>query len=268
MRYLPLAFLVISGAATNVGAQTPGLTEAQFEVISIKKNTSATNDGGIRSAPDGSFFMTNTTLVSIINSASPEPVRDVQGLPTWASTERYDIVAKAPQGTARSQQREMLRNMLIERFKVAGHVEQQERQTFALVLARSDRRLGPKLKPPSAQCTGPQGQLPPERQGACGTMMKPGSFEMAAGTMAQLAQSISGLAGGFVNDRTGLDGRFAVSLRYYQAPLTGPSPTPPGPDGPPEIFTALQEQLGLKLQPEKSLVPIFVIDHIERPTDN
>lgn len=263
--------LVLAAAALAVRptAQSLPITGAQFEVASIKRTPPGATGGGIRTLPDGTFTMTNQPIVSIMLSASPEPVREVVGLPGWVNTERYNVIAKAPEGSTRADQRDMMRNMLIERMKVAGHVERREQNTFALLLARRDGRLGPGLTLASAECATPplaSTPLPPERQRACGTHMSPGSVEAGAITMDMLAQSLGGLAGGFVNNRTGLGSRYAVTLRFSRSRGIGAGTTQS--DDAPEIFTAVQEQLGLKLQPEKTMVPVFVVDHIERPTDN
>jgi uncharacterized protein (TIGR03435 family) len=87
-------------------------------------------------------------------------------------------------------------------------------------------------------------------------------------TMDRLVLSLAGLAGRQVNNRTGLQGDYAFTLTFSTSRIPGTSTEAPAPDDAPEFFTALQEQLGLKLQPEKSMVPILVIEHIERPTEN
>jgi uncharacterized protein (TIGR03435 family) len=252
-------------------AQTP--VGAQFDVVSIKPNKSEIGaGGGIRTLPDGTFMMTNHPIRSIILGAAPVPVREVSGLPNWANTECYDIVAKPPAGATREQRAEMMRNMFIERMKLVGHVEEQERTTFALIVARSDGRLGPQLTPSTLDCARPPSAGPQETpldrgdaQNRCGLSMGQGSIVSGGITMDRLVHSLGGLAGGLVNDRTGLQGWYAVTLRF--APPGLRADTAPSDDAP-EFVTALQEQLGLKLRPEKTRVPIFVIDHIERPTPN
>lgn len=95
--------------------------------------------------------------------------------------------------------------------------------------------------------------------------MSRGSIVSGGVAMDTFVRSISGFAGGMVNNRTGLEGPYAVNLRFAPPGLTvDPSST----DDSPQFVTALQEQLGLKLEPEKSRVPIFVVDHIDRPTPN
>ncbi len=270
-----LAFLVTligasSLASTAVPTQSPG--GAQFDVVSIKPSAAGGNGGGMRTLPDGSFVMTNQPIRSIIQAASPVPVRDVVGFPDWVNTDRYDITAKAPAGFSREQQGEMMRNMFVERMKLVGHVEQQERNTFALVVARSDGRLGPQLTPSTLDCSprAPSGPpaMPPapgDARGRCGMFMGRGTIESGGVTMDTLVRSLSGFAGGLVNNRTGLEGWYAVSLRFAPPRL---AVDPSGTDDAPQFVTALQEQLGLKLQPEKTQVAVFVVDHIERPTPN
>jgi len=246
---------------------------AQYDVVSIKPNKSGIGaGGGMQYLPDGTFIMTNHPIDSIILGAAPVPVREVSGLPNWAHTDRYDIIAKPPAGSTRAERAEMMRNMFIERMKLVGHVEEQERKTFGLILARSDGRLGPQLKPSTLDCErppsgGPQDRLADrgEAQNRCGLSMGPGIIESGGTTIDRLVYSLAGLAGGLVNDRTGLKGWYAVTLRYAPPGLRADAaPT----DDAPQFVTALQEQLGLKLQPERTRVPVFVIDHIERPTPN
>jgi len=186
---------------------------------------------------------------------------EVTGLPDWVLTERYDIIAKpAPDShPTREQRAEMMRNMLIERMKVAGHIEQVERQGFALVVARNDGRLGPQLKRSTLDCFGAD-------QDRCGERMGPGRIEQSGVLLEQFANTLRGFAGGVVNNRTGLDGRYDLTLHFAVSTLSA-DPTALADDAP-QFVTALLEQLGLKLVPEKAKVKIFVVDHIERPTPN
>jgi uncharacterized protein (TIGR03435 family) len=268
---VPSAFVVLVTAPTTQSQiATAG---AQYDVVSIKPNKSEIGaGGGMQYLPDGTFMMTNQPIGSIILGASPVPVREVSGLPNWANKDRYDIIAKPPAGSTREQRAEMMRNMFIERMKLVGHVEEQERTTFALVVARSDGRLGPQLKPSTLDCerppsTGSQDRAPDrgEAQNRCGLSMGQGTIVSGGTTIDRLVYSLGGLAGGLVNDRTGLTGSYAVTLRF--APPGLRADTAPLDDAP-QFVTALQEQLGLKLQPEKTRVPVFIIDHIERPTPN
>jgi uncharacterized protein (TIGR03435 family) len=262
-------------SATLLGRQqTPALVGAQFDVVSIKPHKyDPITGGGMRTLPDGGFMMTSQPISSILMSASPEPVREVSGYPDWVRNETYDIVAKPAPGSnaTREQRGEMMRNMLIDRMKVAGHVQEEERNAFALVVARRDGRLGPQLTPSTLDCTaqGPAAPSPapsPDAPRRCGMRMGPGTIESGGIRLDQLVNSFTGLAGGFVTNRTGLEGYYAVTLTFAPRRLTATST--PSDGGAPQFVTALQEQLGLKLVPEKLVVKVFVIDHIERPTPN
>jgi uncharacterized protein (TIGR03435 family) len=264
--------LLVSSAA--VSAQD---TRPAFEVVSIKRNIDAQAGGSMRSLPDGTQIVTNQPIRSIIMGASPTPAREVVGLPDWALTERYDVTTKPPAGSTREQRAEMTRRMFAERMKLVVHVEQRERDTFALVLARGDGRLGPNLKPSALDCgPRPAGAAPvpdaappsfeaKDARGRCGGLFGPNSIISGGMTMDSLVQSLAGLAGGLVNNRTGLTGFYSLELTYSRDALGADERRA---DEPPQFLTALQEQLGLKLQPEKTLVPVLVIDHIERPTEN
>jgi bla regulator protein BlaR1 len=264
-------------SATSFGQQqAPPITGAQFDVVSIKLHPyDPPAGGGMGTLPDGTFMMTSQPILSIISAASPVPVspREIVGLPDWARTESYNIIAKPAPGSnpTREQRAEMMRNLLIERMKVAGHIEEQERTTFALVVARSDRRLGPQLKPSTVDCTPPSPadaapQTRPSTPGRCGARMGPGTIEATGVALDRFVLSLAGLAGGQVTNRTGLEGVYDLSL-HFAPPRLNPDPSALSGDAP-QFITALQEQLGLKLVPGKSRVKIFVIDHIERPTPN
>jgi uncharacterized protein (TIGR03435 family) len=90
--------------------------------------------------------MTNGAIRQFITLAAAVPVREVRGLPDWAEDERYDVTARPPAGSTREQRSDMWRTLFAERMKLVAHIEEHERDTFALVVARSDGRLGPQLK--------------------------------------------------------------------------------------------------------------------------
>jgi uncharacterized protein (TIGR03435 family) len=209
----------------------------------------------------------------MIRSASPVPVRDVVGYPDWVKNDRYDVIAKAPAGTTAARRQEMIRALFTDRMKLVGHVEQREMDGFALVVARSDGRLGPQLKPSTLDCTPrPAGDqpLPPapvDAANRCGLSTDTTSIASGSITMDRLARALEGEAGDVVINRTGLDGAFALTLKYSESRGAGNRSSTAATDVP-EIFTALQEQLGLKLQRVKTVQPVFVVDRIERPTEN
>ena len=152
-RTLLFAALLAAVSGPRPAAQVPAIpASAQFDVVSIKRNTGL-GGGGIRNLPDGTMIMTNQPIRSIILGASPVPTREVEGLPDWVSSERYDVTTKPPAGATREQRAEMIRNMFAERMMLKAHVEERERDVFGLVVARSDGRLGPQLKPSTLDCS-------------------------------------------------------------------------------------------------------------------
>jgi uncharacterized protein (TIGR03435 family) len=217
--------------------------------------------------PDGTFIMTNQPISSIILGASPTAVRDVEGLPAWAATERYDIIAKPQPGATRSQQSEMMANLLAERLKVVGHVEELQRTGYSLVVDHPGR-LGPQLMPATLNCLAPVPSDAPAAgaKNRCGMEMTADTIASSGVLMSVLALSLENLVGGLVNDKTGLKGFYALTLQFSRRRAL--EPTAASSDDRPDVFTALREQLGLRLQQDKLLVPTFVLDHIERPSEN
>jgi len=220
--------------------------------------------------------MTNHSIGSIIGNAAPVPVRDVIGYPDWVDSDKYDVTVKPPAGSSREQRTVMWQTMFADRMKLLAHVEERPQTTFALVVARADGRLGPELKPSTLDCAPRPAGSPPAPAPPPLDLSKPvdysarcaarlGSGEMT-GTMTldALVQWLAGEAGGLVNNRTGLRGIYTFTLKYAPRDASGPA----DPGDPPEFLTALREQLGLKLEPERTMVPVLVIDRIERPTEN
>jgi uncharacterized protein (TIGR03435 family) len=176
----------------------------------------------------------------------------------------------------------MVRAVLVERFGLVIHNEVRERPVYALTAARPDRRLGAGLKPADSDCSeamrrmvapvpGPRPPGPPP----CSFGGGPGRIQGNVVTLAMLANMLAGTVGRPVIDRTGVPGHFNVTLEYApEAGITGPLPpgVPPQEPAPrsdgPSIFTAVQEQLGLKLESTRAPVDVLVIDKASPPTEN
>jgi len=232
---------------------------AQFEVAVVKQSTS-TSPGFTMQPEPGRFAAANVPLRFIIMAAFRAPGWGLDGGPGWINTERYDIQAKEPDGAAPEQWPERLRALLVERFKLTTHTERRSMQGFALVLVRSDGRLGDRLRrTDSCQNTT---SLPP-----CGhSRGSDHSFQMNGLPLPTLVTNLSQRVGGPVADRTGLTGNFVLELDWALERRPG------SPDAVPDdgvaLTTALQEQLGLKLQRERVNVDVVVIDRVERPAEN
>jgi uncharacterized protein (TIGR03435 family) len=166
--------------------------------------------------------------------------------PSWMGSERYDIEARTSPDSSQADLRLMLQALLADRFKMAAHHETKESTGYALVVAKG----GPKLK----ASTGDQRSA---------VVFAPPSLLIGNGsTMAGLALALSFPVGGRVADETGIAGEFDFSLTYARDQAAGV-------DAGPSIFTALQEQLGLRLEARKSTMDVLVVDRAERvPTEN
>jgi uncharacterized protein (TIGR03435 family) len=261
-----------------------------FDVVSIKKNTSgALGSNGSGERPDGGFRLLNIPAGILLSRAYPPVVPlEMVGLPDWVMRERYDVIATSPLEAPTPDQRiAMLRAMLADRFKLAAHTESREQEVYEVVLARKDGRLGPNIKPSEVDCVAKRAAdaaagVPPWRPTAA-DMMKGGkispptcvTFTMNGHmegdmTMASFAMWVAVNTGGRrrVVDKTGLSGSYRVKVDYdSSAAFRGPEISPQ-PDSAPSIFTALPDQLSLKLEAAKIIRETLVIDHLERPTEN
>jgi len=249
-------------------AQQPPSTQPRFDVASIKENK--TNDGIISiQTQKGRFAARGFTLSALIRTAYEVQEFQVIGGPDWINTERFDVEATFAEAD-RPPVNLMLRALLAERFNLAVRNETRERPVFALVFARADKRPGPELQKSTIDCATAKGP------GGCGSSVGPGYIQSRGRTMAQFAESLSRLTmtGSSLNrlivDRTGAEGPYTLTLRF--TPENIPPGLPPGlppvdPNGP-SIFTALQEQLGLKLEPANAMVPVLVVGSASRPTPN
>lgn len=234
---------ILSALALVVPAQA----QQAFEVASIKPNADGDNRAMIRMQPGGRFVATGVTLRQLISQAYN--VRDFQvtGGPGWIGADRYDINAKGPDGMPDRVPPEVLRPMLRalvdERFQLKTHTETKEMPIYALVVSKPG-----KLTPAAAEGQGP------------GMRMGRGQLNGKKVPMAMLAQQISQQLGRTVIDKTELKGEFDFTLEW--------TPDPTADSSGPSIFTAVQEQLGLRLESAKGPVEIVVIDSVAKPTEN
>lgn len=279
--------LVLVSSAALLAQQTPE-PQREFDVVSIKPSQPGAPTLIPRISP-GRVEIYNRTLKELIRTAYsrfPFDMRAVVGGPSWIDTERFDIVAtmeRPPQLAGMGMLGElsgMLRAVIEQRFGVKTHNEQREGDVYTLTHARSDRRTGAGLRQVPDTCDAALKELtgaapPPQRTGPppCSFGGPPGRLIGTGVTIVMFANVLSGHAGRTVVDRTGLTGSFDFELTFDQSssaqapPGAAPGPQPRD-DSTPSIFTALQEQLGLKLEPTRGPVDVLVVDSAERPTPN
>jgi len=300
IRFRPVALFAVAVTAFTVPAPVALRAQAQapqpkFEVATVKPSKGPT---GERGQPGGRYTATRTVKFFIADAfffATPLAGSRVIGGPDWIDSDLYEIDGKATTPWQRSPDgppREvflMIRSVLEERFKLKTHMETRELPVSELVVARADGALGPQLRQSTSDCDAiiaavRAGAPPPQRQPneppPCGAMRGPARVLAGGLPMAQFANMLTlvmadanGPAGRddarVVIDKTGLSGRFAFTLAWTPERIPEGTP-PPGippidPNGPP-LLTALQEQLGLKLQPVRSRMDVVVIDSVDRPT--
>ena len=266
--WVAAALMVVLFLASSAGAVTfaqstaapPSSTsEPAFDVVSIKRNVSGSEDIGVN-IPTGSAFRTvNVAMLGTIMRAYQ--VKSVVGAPDWVENDRYDIEAKAATRPAPDEVNAMLRTMLKQRLNLKAHIEAREIPVYALVVARPNH---PGLKPFTGDCEASQ-TTPPGPSGAppCGYTWSD-AIRSGGITIQRLAGLFDWVAGRVVVDRTGLSGRYEFTLRFTPPSVAVGSRSEERPD----LFTALQEQLGLRLESTRAPVDTLVIDSIQRPTEN
>ncbi len=264
-------------------------TSAAFEVASIKPNHSGERRFFVSWQP-GRFNATGMTLKFLITMAYDVKDFQVSGGPSWVNSERYDIDAKEPDSIAQEldklprEQRgpladSMLQSLLADRFQLKLTQGTKEMPAYALVVAKN----GPKLQ--EAKPVDTQAEAPSAPGGhPHGPMIRMGRGEVSGqGVGASfLASVLSQQLGRTVLDKTGLKGNYDFTLKWTPEQREGMMMAGPGPGGggpppdgapPPDasgpsVFTALQEQLGLRLEPTKAPAEVLTIDHVERPSEN
>ncbi len=256
-------------------AQAPG-TNQQFEVASIKPNTSGENNHSIRIKPGGRMVASNASLWALITAAYQVQDYQISGGPPWLKSANFDIDARGPvkpNTPIDDQISQMSQALLADRFQLRLHREAREMPIYALLVAKNGPKLVPAL---GGNCFDPRAGIPPPTPDArpCGGFNMNRDTMLGSGVpMARMALALSRIVGRPVVDKTGLMGTFDVTLRWTpdetQAFLASaqPAAAPPDTSGP-SIFTALQEQLGLRLESQKGPVEVLVIDSAQLPSAN
>jgi uncharacterized protein (TIGR03435 family) len=278
-----LTLSVTAIALVTAHAQTPAPAAAPtvaFEAASIKPDDGSGQGQRIFFEANGRFTVDNIPLRGMIVTGYGIQAYQLIGAPAWVNNDRWDVLAKLPANLPPPLPGSgpggygvgALRLMLEDRFKLKVHRETREMDIYHLVLARPDKKLGPEMKQAGDDCT-PEGQArrkqtPPDQLKPlfCGIRGGgPGKVSLMGMPLSFYATNLTNTVGRYVVDKTGLEGRWDFTLAF-----TPDGPLPPGAPAPdsnvPNLFTALQEQLGLKLEAAKGPVDIVVVDSVERPT--
>jgi uncharacterized protein (TIGR03435 family) len=287
---LGLAALVcLESRAPAARAQGADAAALAFDVTSVKPNRSGDANMRLDMSP-GRYVWRNATLKQLVGAAYQRQGfddRDVLGGPKWFDTDRFDVEGRSDRPATDASGFPgpvfaMVRTMLADRFKLAVHEETRERSVYALVRARGDGQLGPRLRPLDIDCAeimrqmtrGERPPVQPDGSLPCAVGRTPGHLIARGLTMQQLANVVKrsfGRTPGAVErpviDRTGLSGYYFADLEFAEAPVAREPGAPAiAADSAPSIFTALQEQLGLRLEPTRGTVDVLVVDRAEPPT--
>jgi uncharacterized protein (TIGR03435 family) len=261
-----LLALAVPLARVQAGVPPASSTAPAFDVVSIHQTNTAT-DGHhhIYNNPSESHFRTvNLSAKDLIQFAYGLPKAQIVGGPAWLDSTMFDIDAKSdpaidaqlrnlPSDQARQQKQLMVQAVLANRFQFAAHQEIRALPVYALVVAKG----GPKFQPSQTN----------------GTIIDTGRSRLhIAGTddtVAVLAREVAQVVGRVVLNHTGISGRYDLTLKWTPDDTTVPAfNQAPDANAPPGIFTAIEEQLGLKLESSKGPVTVLIIDHVEPPSAN
>jgi uncharacterized protein (TIGR03435 family) len=281
---LAVAAIIVIVAATSLrlNAQASSSIEA-FEVASIKPRTGEPA-GPAPTSPDR-FIRPDATLAELIRYAYNLQEFQIDGGPGWLASSRFDVNAKAAAApTSIDGMRALVRRLLQDRFALKAHLESRELSLYEMVVARGDRRLGERLRPSTLDCEAllSAGTATADDRTRCDLRFRPKmttdgdrpsiysmTLMLQGTTLARLATLLQNPARRIVVDKTGLSGTFDLELEFTpqgERPRgLPPGPPPPPSDGPP-LLTAIQEQLGLKLESVRGPVSVLIIENAELPT--
>jgi uncharacterized protein (TIGR03435 family) len=265
---------VVAAAACLLCAQTPSAAPAPsataastaaspvFDVAAIHAHHPEPHERSHIVDSNGRFTTVNVNLKAIIQWAYDLPESRIVGAPSWLGSDRWDIEAKAENSidmqksydpsAARLEKRRMVQALLADRFSLAAHTETRELPIYTLVVAKSGARF-----------------LATQARGT--TIDRNNSSLRVEGgdnTVSLLAEQLAETLGRVVVDQTGITGRYNLALTWTPDLSAGQPSAASAPDQGPSLFTALEEQLGLKLEPRKGPVPVLVIDRVAMPTEN
>jgi len=274
-----LVLIAAVAVVAAAGARVPALAQAQpgltLEVVSVKANRSNAEGQSMRMQPGGRVVITNAPLRPLIQAAYGLLPQQLTGGPAWIDSERFDIVAQAseslppsPPGGPPGPAQLLMQQLLVDRFKLSVHFEKRELRIYALTVAREDGRLGPRMLLAKTDCAAllaaygrGAGPLPPRAE--CGITGGPGRVSARGASLEMFARTtLAGAVNEIVENRTGLAGAYDFDLEFAVDLAVEPAAAAAS------LFTALEEQLGLKLRAVRAPVDVLVIDRVEQPTEN
>jgi uncharacterized protein (TIGR03435 family) len=284
MRSILLASLLFAlSGVPQAFSQVPAQTSAPaFDVASVKPNKTGGMGTRIMFQPGGRFTADNITLKFLIRLAYDVQDFQITGGPSWITSDKYDVEARA-EGASKDdmrsmteeqrkadmeRRRQMIQALLADRFKLALHKESKDGPIYALVVAKAGlkiKELPPDPNPPDPK-TMPD-KPDPKHPFRGGMRMGRGELTGTGIKLTFLAEALSNQVGRKVVDQTGLKGDYTFELKWTPDENQGDASASSDVNGP-SIFTAIQEQLGLKLEAQKAPVDLLVIDHAEKASEN
>jgi uncharacterized protein (TIGR03435 family) len=275
MRLVTLVLVAAQALGAAQESQRPA-----FDAASVKLNTSRTLPVRISTFP-GRFSASNVSLRMLVRNAYSLQDFQMSGGPNWMDADRFDVDATAGGSTTFDRIRAMTRTLLQDRFKLVAHNETRELPIYILTVARRDGKLGDQIKQAGTECkpiavlAGAPPPPPPPPGGAapnaqCPSMLALGGISGRRLAFERVVATLSQYVGRRIVDKTNLTGAFDLDLQWVpdQLPDGGRGLVPIAPFDPngPSLFTALQEQLGLKLESSRGPVEVLVIDAAEKPS--
>jgi uncharacterized protein (TIGR03435 family) len=246
LRYVLTVLVLAALARPLLIAQSP----LRFDAASIKPSQSLEDGGGLRLLPQG-IDVTNFPVRSLIAAAYKVRTDQVIGGPAWIDRDRFDIKATAGRSVTPAEVLQMEQALLADRFKLSITRDTRELPVWALVMARGDRKLGPSMRACEGDCT-PRGPL---------TFGQTISWTGRGISVAAIAQTLASYVRGTVVDRTGLTGAFDFELKWSDKTTAGDTQGDTV-----SVFTALQEQLGLKLESSRGPVDVLIVEDVQKPS--
>ena len=266
-------FLQLPPAPPGLSGPDANIKLPAFDVVSVKENQShgPTMMVRIGSMPNG-FLAENFPLKDLVAQAYGVRGDLISGLPDWAGATRFDINAKVADEDVATlkklssrERNAMLIPLLADRFKLQAHKEPRILPTYDLVVDKGGLKL-PASQPAPPRPAGSEsaGDAKPAQR----FTIRPGQFTLANQPMGTLTNQLAYLTHRTVVDKTGLTGKYDLDLKWTPEPMYAAGPDNGADDPGGSIFTALREQLGLRLVPSKGPVDTLIVDHLERPSEN